>query len=247
MTIGLAAFSFALAVLRFIDYESGFADQLCSLAVSAILLMLLSAVAGGLWLDRIVRWRRFQSPHEARAGVPWLTARILFPAAIAASLVEFLFVMRVRTAFVPIPDFDRTIETYEHSLAAGFRSNVPSASIEAMLTAYVERAMPAYMWDFGPEGFKLVGGRWQPLRDGTPVTYTWFRGPAGGVICMMREIDAFNLPPGVWEQHDDLFFYKYRGFSVCLINIGGYGHFIAVIASPIPIRQFVALVLRVVN
>jgi hypothetical protein len=32
-----------------------------------------------------------------------------------------------------------------------------------------------------------------------------------------------------------------------LINIGGYGNFIGVIAAPIPIKQFVTLVLRVVN
>jgi len=46
ITIGLAAFSYALAVIRFIDYESGPANQLSWLASSAILLMLPSAVAG---------------------------------------------------------------------------------------------------------------------------------------------------------------------------------------------------------
>jgi len=127
-------------------------------------------------------------------------------------LVAFVFVLRVSTSFVPIPDFDRTIATYERSLAAGFRSNVPSASIEVMVTSYIEHGMPAYMWDFGLEGFKLEGGRWQPLPDGTPVTYTWFRGPTSGVICMMKQSDAFNLPPGVREEHHDLFFYKIPRF-----------------------------------
>ncbi len=107
--------------------------------------------------------------------------------------------------------------------------------------------MPAYMWDFGPEGFKLVGGRWQSLPDGTPVTYTWFHSVKGGVICMMRETDAFNPPPGAREEYHHLLFYQYRGFSLCLINIGGYGNFISVIAAPIPMRQFVALVLRAVH
>jgi len=114
-------------------------------------------------------------------------------------------------AFVPVPDFDRTIETYNRSLALGFRSNIPAASIDTVLTAYVEHGLPAYMWDFGPEGFKLVRGRWQPLPDGTPVTYTWFGGPAGGVICMMRQVDAFNPPPGAREEHHDLLFYKGSG------------------------------------
>ena len=37
------------------------------------------------------------------------------------------------------------------------------------------------------------------------------------------------------------------GFSVCLINIAGYGDFISVIAAPIPMRHFIAIVLRAVN
>ena len=124
---------------------------------------------------------------------------------------------------------------------------MPSASLETVLTAYVERGMSGYMWDFGREGFKFVGGRWQPLPDGTPTTYTFFGGRAGGVICMMRQIDAFNPPPGMRQKHHDLLFYRYRGFSICLINIGGYGTFISVIAAPIPIGEFVPMVLRAIH
>ena len=102
-------------------------------------------------------------------------------------------------------------------------------------------------WDFGPEGFRLVGGRWQPLTDGTPVTYTWFHGRTGGVICMMRQTEAFNPPPGPREVHQGILFYRYRGFSLCLINIGGYGTFISVIGTRLPMRQFVPLVLRTIH
>jgi|SRR5215471_2411148 len=116
-----------------------------------------------------------------------------------------------------------------------------------MLTAYVERGMPAFMWDFGPEGFKFAGGRWQPLPDGTPATYTWFRDAKGGVICMIRQIDAFNPSPAAHEEHDHLAFYQYRGFSLCLINIGGYGNFVSVIAAPMPMKQFVPLVAAAVG
>jgi len=159
----------------------------------------------------------------------------------------FIVLHDVRIAPAPIPDFDLTIEAYEQSLARGFRSNVPSASLDTMLTAYVEHGMPAYMWDFGPDGFKLAGGRWQPLPDGTPATYTWFRSAKGGLLCMMRQTDAFNPPSMAHEEHHDLLFYQYRGFSLCLINIGGYGSFISVIAAPMPMSQFVALVLRAVH
>jgi hypothetical protein len=88
-----------------------------------------------------------------------------------------------------------------------------------------------------------VGGRWEPLADGTPVTYTWFRGAKGGVICMIKQVDAFNPPSAVHEEHNSLLFYKYRGFSLCLIDVGGYGNFICVIAARMPMKQFVDLVL----
>jgi hypothetical protein len=147
-----------------------------------------------------------------------------------------------REIFAQIPDFDLAINNYERSLA-GFRPNVPSGSIETVLTAYVENGMPSYMWDFGREGFKLVGGRLERLSDGTPVTYTWFRGAKSGVMCMFRQTDGFNPPPVVHEEHHHLLFYEYRGFSVCLINVGGYGNFISVIVAAMPMEQFVPLVL----
>jgi hypothetical protein len=138
------------------------------------------------------------------------------------------------------------IDSYQRSVRE-FRSNVLSGSIESVLTAYVGHGMPAYMWDFGPQGFKLLGGRWQPLTDGTPATYTWFRGGKSGVICMMRQTDGFDPPPGGREVHQGVLFYRYHGFSLCLMNIGGYGNFVSVIAAPIPMRQFVPLVLRAVH
>ena len=245
--IGLAAFSFALAVLRFIDYENGFANQIIWLGVCGILFTVASALAGRLWLDWIDRWQQSPAPGEVRAATPWLDARTVFPIAIAGSVVALILVLQGgRHPFVPIRDFDLTIDNYERSLAGGFRSNVPSPSIDSMLTAYVEHGMPAYMWDFGPEGFKLVGGRWEPLPDGTPVTYTWFRGAEGGVICMIRQVEEFNPPSAAHEEHHRLLFYRYRGFSLCLINICGYGNFICVIAAPMPMKQFVGLILAVI-
>jgi hypothetical protein len=64
---------------------------------------------------------------------------------------------------------------------------------------------------------------------------------------MMRPTDAFTPPPVPSEEHHHLLFYRYRGFSLCLINIGGYGSFISVIAAPMPMRQFVPLVLAAVG
>ena len=244
--VGLAAFAFALVILRLIEYQDR--PALMSLGLCGILLTAFSAGAGRLWLDWIKRWQPSESAGDVRILASWFEARTLFPLATAASIMAlFVALHDVRNASAPVSDFDLTIEAYEQSLARGFRSNVPSASLDTMLTAYVEHGMPAYMWDFGPEGFKLGGGRWQPLPDGTPVTYTWFRSAKGALICMMKQTDVFNPPPGAHEQHHDLLFYRYRGFSLCLINIGGYGSFISVIAAPVSMRQFVMLVLRAVH
>ena len=64
---------------------------------------------------------------------------------------------------------------------------------------------------------------------------------------MMRQTEAFNPPPGAREVHQGILFYRYRGFSLCLINIGGYGNFISVIGAPLPMSQFVPLVLRAIH
>jgi hypothetical protein len=243
--VGLSAFSFALALLRLIHYQDGVANQTIWLFVCGFVLAAFSALAGRLWLDWVDRWQRSSVADGARQ--PWFASRVVFPAAIAASITVFTFVVwKTSTHAVVIPDFDLMIDSYQMSLTS-FRPNVPSDSIESVLAAYVEHGMPAYMWDFGPEGFKLVGGRWQPLTDGTPVTYTWFHGSTGEVICMMRQTEAFNPPPGAYEVHQGILFYRYRGFSLCLINIGGYGNFISVIGARLPMRQFVPLVLRAIH
>jgi Negative regulator of sigma F len=245
--VGLAAFCFACAVQRF-NQAADFANPLISLMVPGAVITTLSAVAGGLWLNWINQWGQTRSSGEIQLS-SWyqLKPHTLFPVAIAVSLVALIFVLKAPNGIPPtVPDFDLAIENYERSVI-GFRPNVPSSSIGTMLTEYVERGMPAYMWDFGPEGFKFAGGRWQPLPDGTPVTYTWFRGAKRGLICMMRPTDAFKPPPVPSEEHHHQLFYRYRGFSLCLINIGGYGSFISVIAAPMPMRQFVPLVLAAVG
>ena len=119
--------------------------------------------------------------------------------------------------------------------------------MQAVLTSYVEHGMPAYMWDFGPDGFRLVGGRLEYLPGGVPVTYTWFAGTKGAVMCMLRQIDGFKPPSIRHEEHDRLLFYSYRGFSICLINVGGYGDFISVIASSMPMPEFMHVVLAAVG
>jgi hypothetical protein len=87
-----------------------------------------------------------------------------------------------------------------------------------------------------------VGGRFERLADGTPVTYTWFRGTQAGVLCMFKQASGFEPPAAIHIERDQLLFYRYRDYSLCLVNVGGYSDFISVIVSPLPTKTFMHLV-----
>jgi len=244
--VGLAAFCLGLAnhhsILGTLQYSPRFE------LISGVIITAVSACAGALWLDRVRRWHKERLLTEVRNNV-WgrYGARVAFPLAFGAAIAALLLVVvNVTQPIASIPDFDLAIEKYHQSLA-GFKPNVPSGSVQAVLTAYIEHGMPSYMWDFGPEGFRLVGGRVERLPDGVPVTYTWFAGAKGGVMCMFRQTDGFAPPSAVHAEHNHLLFYRYRGFSICLTNVGGYGTFISVIAAPLPMPEFMHLVLTTVR
>jgi hypothetical protein len=55
---------------------------------------------------------------------------------------------------------------------------------------------------------------------------------------MIKQVNEFNPPSASHEEHNGLLFYRYHGFSLCLINISGYGNFICVIAARMPLAQF---------
>jgi hypothetical protein len=242
--VGIASFSFALAGFRFMSPLTGLLGSTIWQLSFGLVVTGVSAVAGALWLDPTHLWRRGAYPLEARTAnwVTWCRAAVLPLAVCASSAALLLALETAKNSFAPIPDFDLAVEGYQRSVS-GFQPNVPSTSIETVLTAYVEHGMPAYMWDFTGQGFKLEGGRFERLPDGSAVTYTWFRGTEGGLMCMFRQTERFSPPSAAHQEHQRILFYTYRGFSVCLINVGGYGRFISVIAARLPMNQFVPLVL----
>jgi hypothetical protein len=238
--IGIATSCFAVAAELF----SGPAYPITwELLIGTILTGLL-VIAGAAWLDSERLWRKDGALSADRlAESAWLGARVAFPVAAALAAGLLLLVLKAGTgADRPVPDFDLAIANYQQSLT-NFRPNVPSGSLETVLTSYVEHGMPSYMWDFGPQGFKLVGGRFEHLADGTPVTYTWFRGPKAGVMCMFRQTSGFQAPDATHAERGHLLFCRFRGYSVCLINVGGYDDFVSVIASPISMKPFMRMVL----
>ena len=237
---GAAAFCFAAAEYQLLMGAASPASVSVQ-AGAAAALVLASAIVGGTWLDPVRRWDKSTLPAEERAGFHAPAAFPLVCGFAAAALMLVLW--NVRQGASRVPDFDLAIAEYHQSLS-GFRPNVPSDSLEAVLTAYVEHGMPSYMWDFGPEGYKLVGGRIEHLPGGAPITYTWFAGGRGGILCTFRRIDGFQPPPDARERRGHMLFYRYRGFSICLINVGGYGSFMSVIAAPIPMPKFTRIVLR---
>jgi len=216
--------------------------------LSGAILTMLSIAAGAVWLDSERLWHKASDLAEDQpAESHWLGARTVFPVATALAAGLLVLVLRAGVGGNQrVPDFDLAIDNYQRSLT-DFRPNVPSASIDTVLTAYIEDGMPSYMWDFGPQGFKLVGGRFEHLADGSPVTYTWFRGEKAGVMCMFRQTDRFQAPPGIHIERNHLLFYRYRGYSVCLINVGGYGDFISVIVSPTSMNSFMHIVLSALS
>jgi hypothetical protein len=241
--IGIAASSFALAA----DLFSGPAYAVTWELLSGAILTALSVVAGAAWLDREELWRKDSGSHDRLVESSRLGARVIFPIATALAAGLLLLVLAAESGLSRrVPDFDLAIANYQQSLT-NFRPNVPSSSIGTVLTAYIEDGMPSYMWDFGPQGYRLVGGRLEHLPDGTPVTYTWFRGTKAGVMCMFRQTSGFQAPDALHAERDHFLFYRYRGYSVCLINVGGYGDFLSVIVSPMPMKQFMRMVLATVS
>jgi negative regulator of sigma F NrsF-like protein len=242
--IGIASFCFGVAAECLILESTGSASLLVWQAAFGIIVATGSALAGAYFLNPVRRWQGNSGLVEAQSTTAAFFSRsALVPLAIGGSIATlFLVLSNAGRTSHPIPDFDLTIAKYEGAVA-NFTPNVPSRDIETMLTAYVENGMPTYMWDFSRQGFKFVGGRFEHLPDGAAVTYTWFHGVKSGVMCMFRQTDGFKAPPGAYEERQHLLFYRYRGFSVCLINVGRYGSFLSVIVAQMPMDRFMPLVL----
>ncbi len=201
--IGVAGFGFSLLAA---DLLSPWAQPPTGQVIIAGILITALAVTGAGWLNPVRR--PDDGLIEAASNEwSWLGWHAMVPVALAVSVAVAIFIPWAGREDLQIPDFDLAITSYQHSLAQ-FRPNVPSGSIDAVVAAYVEDGMPAYMWDFGPEGFRLVGGRFDRLADGTPLTYTWFHGERGGVMCMFKRTDGFAPPAVAHQEKRHLFFYS---------------------------------------
>ncbi len=182
----------------------------------------------------------------------WLRPRIWVPAAIAALLVIGL----VRMGMVPspqnpavpereassaqsVPMFDLAVN-HLASFEKKFEPNVPSGSPADISDAYLNHKMPGYLWNFGPGGYRLVGGRLEQLPDGRMAAFTYYQGESGGILCTyVRSTDP--MPPGALHQSDEHAYYSYKGYSICLSRYPR-GNFICVLVTRRPMPEFMETV-----
>jgi len=242
--IGVAAFAFATAADRFVSRWSGAPCPQVWALIVGLVVTVFAAWIGSVGLDPQRVWRSGTSASQASSPQsPWWDIKFWYPVALAASIAVLVVTLHSSiNNFAAVRNFDLAIDSYERSLTS-FRPNVPSRSIDTVLAAYIEHGMPSYMWDFEPEGFKLIGGRLDKLPDGTPVSYTWFRKQKTGVMCVFRATVGFNPPMLAHDSRQGMLFYRYRGFSICLLNLGNYGNFISLIVAPMPMIEFQHMVL----
>jgi len=179
---------------------------------------------------------RAAGPDRARS-VAIRRARVWIPVAIAAVAV-FAFVMMhggptPAHAFAP---FDIAIESYAQ-FVEHFEPNLKSNSPADISDAHLGHQLPGYVWDFQPSGYKLIGGRLDHLRDGSPVSYTFYRGDAGTILCTYMKSHWRQPPEGETQELGGHHYFRYKGHSICLSYLPG--GFICVLVSRRPMKEFV--------
>jgi hypothetical protein len=184
-----------------------------------------------------------------------LRPRVWIPAAIAALLIIGLSSLtRLHTLAPPGPEETPLQEAtstdsvpmfvlaahHLDSFQRKFEPNVPSGSPADISDAYLAHKMPGYLWNFGPFGYQLVGGRLEPMPDGQTVAFTYYRGEKGGILCTYMHYSG-PFPPGAVHQTDSHSFYEYRGYSICISKYPR-GDFICMLISRLPLADFMETV-----
>ena len=165
-------------------------------------------------------------------------ARLWIPVAIAASaLLGFVILHGVGiTPAHAITPFDVAVNHYTQ-FAAHFEPTVKSNAPPDISAAYMDHKLPGLLWNLQPSGYKLVGGRIEHLRDGSPVAFTFYRGDAGTILCTFMRAQGFDPPPGAIHAMGEHNYYVYKGYSICLSY--PYNGFICVLVSRRTMNDFV--------
>jgi hypothetical protein len=189
----------------------------------------------------------------------WMRPAVWVPSAIAALLIVGLAVWKMTnrpapqyaavepqkpaaqptpqeaTAAGSIPMFDvavRHIESFDRK----FQPNVPSDSPADISDAYLNHKMPGYLWNFGPGGYRLVGGRLEQLPNGKMAAFTYYHGDRDSILCTYMHAPG-PLPGGALHEGDAHSYYVYKGYSICISRYPR-GDFICLLITRSPMDQF---------
>ncbi len=115
-----------------------------------------------------------------------------------------------------IPAFDWATTKFSQ-FEVSFDSNVQAATAEDLQRQYHEQVqLFPYVWDFSQMGFRLVGGRIEPMKNGTPATFTLYRGAKGDIMCTRYRVDSMMIPRGGRHLNGIHHLYNYKGYTVCM-------------------------------
>ena len=181
------------------------------------------------------RGRSQSSDRGARSALR--SGRLWIPVALAAAAM-FAFVM-LRGGATPahaVPPFDVAIDNYSQ-FAGHFESNIKSNSPADISDAYMDHKLPGFLWNFEPSGYKLIGGRVDHLPDGRPVSFTFYRGDNGTILCTFMEAHGFEPPPRPVRVMGNHTYYDYRGYRICLSY--PHGDFICILTTRRTVDEFV--------
>lgn len=169
-------------------------------------------------------------------------ARVFVPLALAAAaLFAFVIIHGTSKPAQAVVPFDIAIDNYDQ-FATHFEPNVKSTSPADISDAYMTEKLPGFVWNFNQRGYHIIGARLEHLRDGTPVSFTFYRGDGGTILCTYMKSHGLQPPPGekqvgegsLYGEHH---YYKYKGYSICLSYPPG-GN-ICILVSKRPMKEFV--------
>jgi hypothetical protein len=133
------------------------------------------------------------------------------------------------------PEFDLAIANFER-FNKHFEPNVPSSTYGDIAAAYVDAHMPGFIWNFGQSDLSLVGGRLDKLPDGRTVTYTFYKGERGAILCERYKVTDPNPPRGSVHSMADHQFYNYYGYSICY-SYSPVGSFVCLLVTRQPVNR----------
>ena len=188
--------------------------------------------------------------RSAGAGRPGLLslrrARLWVPVAIAAVAI-FAFVIlhgggNGPTSAYAVPPFDMAINNYAQ-FVQHFEPNIKSTAPGDISDAYMEHQLPGFVWNFQHVGYKLMGARVDRMPDDTPISYTFYRGDNGTILCTYMKSHGLQPPPGETRHQDESgysgehHYYQYKGYNICLSYPPG--GCICILVTRRPMKEFV--------